>query len=342
MEPHSSKKPIVAPKPVAERAIVKPAIVKNGPSESPKNNKPPLETDAVPTGSFLQMLAGIFRGGASEAEDDKHITSLKELLEKLLQEGEELHLQAEERILLQNMLRFSDMKVSDVMTPRTDIVAVESAISLEALKAAIAEQRHSRVPIMNGTLDKIEGFVHIKDLAVQIFLGKPFNLKEIMRQMLFVPGSMPANDLLRKMRIAGVHIAIVVDEYGGTDGLVTMEDVVEELVGEIQDEHDDAIEPKLFQWVNDYTIEADARMRMDELENCFGSESILQGSEEEFDTVGGLIFSYLGHIPAEGETFDYLAALRFTILQADARSIKRVRIERLQLDLLPNASASTV
>jgi CBS domain containing-hemolysin-like protein len=155
-------------------------------------------------------------------------------------------------------------------------------------------------------------------------------MDNLIRQILFVPPSMKVMDLLVRMRHSSVHIAIVVDEYGGTDGLVSMEDIVEEIVGEIQDEHDEAEDAPTFIWLNERTLEADARMEVEELDKCFGASMVMEQDEEDFDTIGGLVFSHLGHIPETGEQFDYPTGMRITILEAEPRAVKRVRIERLE------------
>lgn len=285
---------------------------------------------------FFQLIGGLFRGGSGNGNGNgngKGETSLKEAVEALIEEhtaeGGELYILPEEQDMLRNILRFGEMSVSDIMIPRTDIVAVEYDVSLDELKDVFVSEQHSRIPVYKENLDHISGFLHIKDIAVNIFAAKPFNMSDIMRQILFVPPSMKVMDLLVKMRFSSVHIAIVVDEYGGTDGLVTMEDIVEEIVGEIQDEHDDEEETPTYVWTDERTIEADARMEVEELDKCFGAPMVMNKDEEDFDTIGGLVFSHLGHIPEIGETFDYPSGMRITILEAEARAVKRVRIERL-------------
>lgn len=287
------------------------------------------------TPSFLQVLGKLFRGApiASTEVEPRRDTTLKETLESLLleheKEGQEIVIVPEERSMLSNILRFGEMTVSDIMIPRPDIVAVEYGISLEELKQMVVREQHSRMPVYTENLDNVAGFLHIKDLAVQVFEGKPFSMDTSIRQILFVPPSMKVMDLLIKMRLSSVHIAIVVDEYGGTDGLVSMEDIVEEIVGEIQDEHDDEEAIDDFIWVDSRIIEADGRMTIEDLEKCFGPEVVLHEDGEDIDTVGGLVFSHLGHVPSAGEEFDYPTGLRITVLEAESRTVKRVRIERL-------------
>lgn len=312
-------------------------ITANVTARSPQTGVSPVQPQpgAQSSASIFQLIGGLFRSGGAQqqADNGRHEASLKETVTALIEEHAledgKPYLLPEEQNLLRNILRFGEMSVSDIMIPRTDITAVPYDVSLEELKRVVVEERHSRIPVYKENLDQMAGFLHIKDIAVNDFAGRPFVMEDMMRQLLFVPPSMKVLDLLLKMRVSSVHIAIVVDEYGGTDGLVSMEDIVEEIVGEIQDEHDDESEAEAYVWLDERTIEADARMEIEELDTCFGGDVVLHEDEEEFDTVGGLVFSHLGHIPETGEQFDYPTGLRITILEAEPRAVKRVRIERL-------------
>lgn len=254
--------------------------------------------------------------------------NLKEALEEVLEEHEEVgqELPEEEQKILKKVLMFGDTDVKDIMTPRTDIKAVEYNITPEELKAYMVHHFHTRVPVYNDTLDNIKGFVHIKDL-LPLFAGDAaFNMAFVLREMLFVPPSMKLTDLLVEMRQKGVHMAIVVDEYGGTDGLVTLEDVFEEIVGEIQDEHDeDEMEIPLAWNTQGYT-DVDARVKIEKLEKDLGLVFAAKPENTDYETLGGLIFYKLGHVPVAGETVEYEGGIRFEIIAADARSIKKVRV----------------
>lgn len=298
--------------------------------------------------SFLQFLGGLFRGGGTpvgqpetalgathEMSAMQENPAFQEALENLLREhaGREEGpiVPEEERRLVGNILRFVGLSVSDIMIPRTDITAIADTASLDEIKATYIEHQHSRLPVYEESLDNIKGFLHIKDLAIHMFAEQKFHMPGLMRQILFVPPSMKLMDLLLKMRLSSVHIAIVVDEYGGTDGLVTMEDIVEEIVGEIQDEHDEVEDrAENMVWINERTLETDARMEIETLDKCFGKPVTIREDEDDFDTVGGLIFDHLGRVPEQGESFDYPTGLKITILEADPRSVKRVRIEQFQ------------
>jgi magnesium and cobalt transporter len=260
----------------------------------------------------------------------KREASLKDAIEEAIEEhaeNSEEELAPQERVMLHNVLTFAETTVSDIMIPRTDIVAVPHDITLDALKAHIIEQRHTRTPVYEDTLDHVLGFLHVKDLIPMLAGDKPYHLRAYLRSMLYVPPSMKVLDLLAKMRAAGSHMAIVVDEHGGTDGLVTMEDVVEEIVGDIHDEHDeDEISDSHITQVNERTIDVNARIRIDQLARFLGQELISEADTEDFDTLAGLIAAKLGRVAARGEVVPHEAGMRFEVLEADPRRIRKVRV----------------
>ncbi len=276
--------------------------------------------------SLLQAIHSWLRHALGTRPD----ASLKEALEEVIEEhGKEAadRLTPEERVMLHNVLSFSDIKVNDIMVPRADVAAVAHDISLAELKAHILEQRHTRIPVYQDTLDHVQGFIHVKDLLPMLSGDAPFAMTALLRPVLFVPPSMRILDLLVKMRGAGSHMAMVVDEYGGTDGLVTMEDVMEEIVGDIHDEHDEDEEREdVIHRVNDHIFEVSARIRIEKLEKELGLNLVTEEKENEFETLGGLIFFQTGRVPAKGEVIPHVSGLRFEIIEADARRIRRVRI----------------
>lgn len=275
--------------------------------------------------SLLERMRSWLRSVLREKD-----TSLKEVLEEVIEEHEEQaeeRLAPEEKIMLHNVLSFSDIKVSDIMTPRADIAAVSSDISWHDLKKHIIEMRHTRVPVYEGTLDQVLGFIHVKDLLSLLSQEEQFDIHQFLRPLLFVPPSMRIIDLLIRMRHAGSHMAIVVDEYGGTDGLVTMEDLFEEIVGDIQDEHDEdeGSEYRITR-INEATFDVSARIPIERLEKQLGLNLITEEKEGEFDTLGGLIFFQLGRVPSKGETVQHPTGIHFEIVEADPRRIHKVRI----------------
>jgi len=259
--------------------------------------------------------------------------SLRETLEGLIEENENDDQQNapefsnEERAILLNALSFGELQVWDVMVPRSDIKTIESTATLDEVIAAMRESTHTRMPVVRDTLDDVAGMVHLKDLLPFWGDGKHFILKAILRDLLYVPPSMKVLDLLMKMRDTGTHMAIVVDEYGGTDGMVTIEDLVEEIVGEIQDEHDKILPPSLTERP-DGTLEADARVEVEDLEKHLGQELLEPDRREDVDTLGGLIFTLLDRVPARGEIVPHPAAIEFEVLDADPRRVKRLLIRQ--------------
>jgi CBS domain containing-hemolysin-like protein len=257
--------------------------------------------------------------------------SLKEALEEVLEDhvDESSSPPSEEQNMLKNVITFADREVHDIMTPRPDIKGVEYNIGLPELRLHIAENNHTRIPVFNDTLDNIKGFLHVKDLVPHLSNEVPFNMALILREVLFVPPSMRLINLLVKMRDAGVHMAIVIDEYGGTDGLVTLEDLFEEIVGEIQDEHDEEERETSLFWNSQNNCDADAATRIEELDEALELSLLPAAKEHEYDTLGGLIFFTLDRVPNKGEKFEINEHLRCEILSADPRRIHRVRLTRV-------------
>ncbi len=277
-------------------------------------------------------IAGLFRAwlrnfGRANSED----ASLTEDIEDLIEERREakLPVSPQERLMLMNILRFGELRVDEVMVPRADIVAVEASTPLEDVVRAFREAGHSRLPVYRESLDDVLGMVHIKDLF-KFWGGVPaFSLGNLARKVLFVAPSMPVLDLLLQMQTTRVHMAVVVDEYGGTDGLLTIEDLVEQIVGEIEDEYDTEERP-LLQERPDGTLEADARTPVEDLEERLGLVLLTEDLEEYVDTLGGLVFSLVGRVPQRGELIGHPAGIEFEVVDADPRRIKRLRVRNLQ------------
>lgn len=288
--------------------------------ENSDANKPHLVADNEQAG-LMKRLRGWLRG--------RHHDNLKEALEEVLEEHQEVEgaLPSEEQNMFKNVLTFSSRTVKEIMTPRTDIKAVEYNVSLGELKAHITQHRHTRVPVYNDTLDNVKGFVHTKDLVPLLSGEVPFNMALILRDVLFVAPSMKLGGLLVRMRSHGVHMAIVVDEYGGTDGLVTLEDLFEEIVGDIQDEHDEEEEQaSTLAWGPQGFVDTDARVRVEKLQADLGLAFAPEEGGAEYETLGGLIFSQISRVPARGEVIVHATGARFQIISADLRRIYRVRI----------------
>ena len=231
--------------------------------------------------------------------------------------------------IFKNIIQLNDKCIEDVMIPRADIDAVSSSIKINQLITFINKTKHSRIPVYDENLDKVIGMVHIRDLFEKI--NKTAKVKRdikisksIVRKILFSSPSMRILDLLLKMRSEQIHMSIVVDEFGGTNGLVTIEDLVEEIVGEIKDEHD-LEEIDIIKKISKKTYEVSARVTVDEFEKKLGVffESV---DKEDIDTVGGLVFNLIGKIPSRGQVIGHKSGLEFTILDADTRKIKRLLV----------------
>ncbi|HUF87297.1 MAG TPA: hemolysin family protein [Thermohalobaculum sp.] len=274
-------------------------------------------------GSFLARL--LRRASSALNGDDEAEAELTAELARELR-----HATPAERAMVANILRLHEQRVSDVMTPRADIVGVAEDASLEEVMAAFARGEFSRLPVHRETLDDPLGFVHLKDIALAYGVGVPkevpeFSLSRHIRKALFVPPSMRIAALMQRMQAARVHMALVIDEFGGVDGLVTIEDLVEQIVGDIEDEHDDE---EIDEWTEEadgvYLIDARADIR--EFETSEGVELLPADWEEEIDSFGGLVFMLTGRVPARGEVIAHPGGHEFEIIDADPRRVKRLRL----------------
>ena len=271
----------------------------------------------------------LWRGMRSLLFGEGHEETLREQIEDAIDEAEDEpikrgDLTPTERQMLRNLLHFGDRTVGEVAVTRGDIISVASTATFDELIAAFAEAEHSRLPVTGDDLDEVIGMIHIKDVfKAQKDPSRPRTVEGLLRTPLFVPESMGVLDLLARMRTERVHLAIVVDEFGGTEGLVTIEDVVEEIVGEIEDEHDEAAAGMLTM-LEDGLWEADARIELEELAKLVDAR--LASDDDEVDTLGGLVFLLSGHIPAEGESVLHSSGWRLEAVHSDPRKIVRVRL----------------
>jgi len=276
---------------------------------------------------MLRRLAQALRGG-TDAQ------AMRDSLEEVIEESErESHtISPQERKMLANLLRFGEVRVGDVMVPRTDIVAVEESTSLRDLVTQFREAQHSRLPVFRETLDDPTGLVHLKDALGLIELGPDGEMRwpdvpisRIKRDLIVVPPSMPARDLLLKMQTTRSHLALVIDEYGGTDGLVSIEDLIEEIVGEIDDEHDTDESPQL-KGLPDGRFEADARVSLEDFATQTGIALAPPDPESDVDTLGGLATALMGRLPQRGEIVLHPSGYEFEVLEADPRRVRKLRI----------------
>ena len=262
--------------------------------------------------------------------------SLRDSIAELVQEaadapqlpGEVPELDRQERALIANVLRLRGTTADDVMVPRADIVAMRADVTLAQALEQIRREGHSRLPVFREQLDDIIGMIHIKDVFA--YAGRPegFVLESLLRRPLMVAPQMPVLDLLLQMRQARMHLALVVDEYGGIDGLVTIEDLVETIVGDIADEHDEMEAPMLTERP-DGALDIDARLSVEDFETHLGPVLTAEERAADIDTVGGLVFTLAGRVPARGEVVAHPSGIEFRILEADARRIRRLRARRV-------------
>ena len=271
----------------------------------------------------------IWRGVRHLIFGDDSEPSLRDQIEEAIEEAEDSRpiagdLSPPERQMLRNLLHFGDQTAGEIAVTRGDIIAVPSDISFEQLIQAFADAGHSRLPVFGESLDDVVGMVHIKDVFIaSVDPARERSLSALMREPLFVPESMGVIELLARMRSQRIHLAIVVDEFGGTEGLVTIEDVVEEIVGDIEDEHDEA-EIGMLTMLDEGVWEADARLELDDLREAVDGR--LTAEDDEIDTVGGLTFVLAGRILQPGESVSHPSGWRLESVDADARRIKRVRL----------------
>ncbi len=255
--------------------------------------------------------------------------SARDVLAELIEQRDEqmdteAPIDADQRVLLSNVLSLRDRTIHDIMVPRADIVAIESGADLSEVIESMTKGGHSRLPLYRNTLDDALGMVHIRDVLAWRGKDDAFSLSKIQRKVLFVSPSMLVLELLLEMRVKRCHMALVVDEFGGVDGMVTIEDLVEEIVGEIEDEHDRGDEADLIQRP-DGAIDANARASLESLERMLGS-FVTEEEREEISTLGGLVFLLAGRVPTRGELISHPSGLEFEVLEADPRRIKRLRV----------------
>jgi CBS domain containing-hemolysin-like protein len=287
--------------------------------------QPESSADKAP--SLLKRLTQLLRG-------DGTATAIRNSLEEVIEESdrESPALSAQERTLFANLLKVGERQVNDVMVPRADIIAVEEATPIFELVALFREAQHSRLPVYRETLDDPQGFVHIKDVLALMEPGeggtihwRAASISEIKRPILFVPPSMPVLDLLVKMQAAHIQLALVIDEYGGTDGLVSIEDLIEEIVGDIADEHDEDSAPIRRDETGAFV--ADARVDLEDFKTETGIDlGVDDEATEDVDTLGGLVISILGRVPQRGEIVAHPSGSEIEVLEADPRRVKRLRI----------------
>ena len=290
-------------------------------------------TDAGPDPSssplwLLRLRRGLGRLFWSKAQDDL-LGSLEDLVDASANDdtiNENEGLDTQQRLLISNVLRLRERLAEDIAVPRADIVAIPLEASVAAILDLAMENGHSRLPVYEGSLDKVVGLVHVRDLIPLKGSKKTFSLKNVLRPALFVSPGKPVLDLLFQMQVARTHMALMVDEFGGVDGLVTIEDTLEQIVGNIEDEHDLNDKPNIRQREDGGWL-VDARFPLDVLEaEYLGRFLTDEDREEDFDTIGGLVFHCAGRVPARGEVIRHDSGHAFRVTQVDPRRLRRLVI----------------
>ncbi len=290
-------------------------------------------------GGFRRWLRKLFRrtNGDSQLRDTIE-EIIGEIEEAIPEEAAATPIGDHERVLLGNILALRHLSADDVMVPRVDIVSVAIDTGLDELTRIMSAAAHSRLPVYRENLDDVLGFVHIKDVLKQASSDRPFDLAKMLVTVLFVAPSMRALDLLMEMRLKRVHMALVVDEFGGIDGLITIEDLVEEIVGEIEDEHDVVDGPKLTRHP-DGSLIADARATIEEFEELVGPILSEEERDEDVDTLGGLVSDLADRVPTRGELIVHEpSGVSFEVMEADPRRVKRLRVRNLPPTPAPSDS----
>ena len=232
-----------------------------------------------------------------------------------------------EKSLIKNILNLDNKSVEDIMVPRAEIVSIEKNQSINEIYLVVENESHSRMPVYDGNLDNVIGFLHVKDLLTASPKNK-FELRNITRDILYVAPKSPILDLLKRMRFSRIHMALIVDEFGGVDGLVTIEDLVEEIVGEIEDEHDAENDETLIDKINETTILVSAAYKIHDLEKFYNIKINIK-DEDEIDSVGGLLFYIANKVPKNNQVYKFENILQFKVVKASARRIERIEIKKI-------------
>jgi magnesium and cobalt transporter len=274
--------------------------------------------------SFLVNLISFLFGTREDRE-------LKEALAEVISDNHDneesgqtaLH----QKTLIENVLKLKDLSAFDVMVPRADIVGIESGSTADDILQLLAQKQYSRLPVYNDNLDDVIGTIHIKDILAKTVTNEPFILRDLVRDVIVISPAMPVLDLLLMMRQQKRHMALVVDEYGGIDGLVTINDIVETIVGEINDEYESGQDGNIIE-KPDGTILADGRVDIEVFEEKFG-KVLTDEDREAVDTLAGLVITLAGRVPARGEVLSHASGIEFEVIDADPRRINRMRIRNL-------------
>ena len=273
------------------------------------------------------MLSKIKSFFEKHPEEEEAIETLEEIMDQREERGDEVLVADEEVLLMKNLFHLRDIRAEDVLIPRSEISAISLTAKREDLKKIILADKFTRIPVYEKTLDNIVGVLHTKDLLCALLQKKDISIEKLMhKNVLFVPTSVHVLDLLREMQSKSMQLCVVVDEFGGTAGLITLEDLLEEIVGEIEDEHDALDTPPAIRRVSPTVVEADAQVKLSNLERSIGHFLTEKDKEADLDTVGGLVFYTAGRLPVKGEIITHMSGVKFQVLELASRRIKKLRI----------------
>ncbi|MBQ4471630.1 MAG: HlyC/CorC family transporter [Alphaproteobacteria bacterium] len=277
---------------------------------------------------MFDKIKGIFD---KHPEEEEAIETVEEIMDEREERGDDVLVDDDEMLMLKNVFKLRDKRASDIAIPRAQMVAISVNATPEELKQIVLKDKYTRMPVYEKNLDNIVGVLHTKDLLGAILQKKKIDVAKIMNHhVVFVAPSMRGLDLLREMQAKAMQLAVVIDEFGGTLGIITLEDLLEEIVGEIEDEHDMLDQPPELVQVSARVIDADARIELSELEEKIGHFLTHEDKEADIDTIGGLVFHIAGRLPYRGEIIAHESGLKFQVTDVDARRIKKVKITNFE------------
>lgn len=264
---------------------------------------------------------------SKNSQEEEIIETIEEIIDEREERGDPVLVDPQELVYVKNLFKLKELTAQQVMIPRAQIIGIPLNASEAAIKKMVITDKFTRVPVYDKTLDNVVGVLHTKDLLCNLFAGKAMDIQHIMNEnVLFVPPSIKALDLLCEMQAKRTQMVIVVDEYGGTDGLITLEDLLEVVVGKIEDEHDALDNPPLLVKRSNYVVEADANVLLTDLKKKIGNLDLSKAQEADLGTIGGWVFYLAGRLPSKGEVITSPSGIRFQVLDVDARHLKCIKI----------------
>ena len=273
----------------------------------------------------MSWFKTLLRGKATNSNQLQE--AIEDYIEELKEADTDTSIVESQKTFITNVINTHDMKVMDVMIPRADIAAIEENASSEDFKKLFAQHQFSRIPVYRGSLDHVIGIIHIKDILIRMLDNQPYTVPELVREVMIVSPGLPLMDLFLMMREDKKHMALVVDEHGGIDGLVTINDVIEAIMGDLEDEFDNEEQPQIIE-KPDGSLVADARLDVEEFEERYGA-FLTADEREEVDTLGGLVIRIAGRLPKRGESFRHESGMILEIVDVDARRVKHLRVRNL-------------